>query len=88
MRETKTKPDTQIHSKKIFSSLKSIWMRGVHVWNQTVILLFLYLIWWLFLTPTALLWRFFKKNTSREKEGGSLLKKSSPLLPDHFKRPF
>ena len=67
--------------------LKKGWMKGVHVWNQTVILVFLFVIWWLFLTPTAFLWRLFKNRSSHGKEE-SFLKKSSPLFPGHFKRPF
>lgn len=73
---------------KVHDYLKRGWMKGVHAWNQTVILLFLFLIWWLLLTPTALLWRFFKRDSSHEEKGESVLKKSPPLLPDHFKRPF
>ena len=74
--------------KKMTSLLKRGWMKGVHAWNQTVILIFLFLIWWLLLTPTALLWRFFRRGPSRGEKGESVLKKSPSLLPDHFKRPF
>ena len=76
-------------SKKFSASLKKGWMKGVHAWNQTVILVFLFLIWWLLLTPTAFLWRLFNRGgLLRGKKRESFLKKSPPLLPDHFKRPF
>ena len=79
---------TEPKNRKGFSSsLKRGWMKGVHAWNQTVILVFLFLIWWLLLTPMAFLWRLFKRGASPEKRK-SFLKKSYPLLPDHFKRPF
>ena len=69
--------------------IKNNWIKYVKLWNQTVIQLVLIMIWFLVLTPTALLKRGFQRIfISKQKPRKSFLKKSTPLNSDHFLMPF
>ena len=72
----------------MLKSLKKAWLRFVTVWNRTVIFCLLFVIWFLVLSPTAVIRRLFQKMFYSRKEGKSFLKKSSSLASDHFKNPF
>ena len=68
---------------------KEIWMTYIKLWNQFVIQTFLILIWFLILTPTALLRRSFQKLfSSKPKKSETFFKKSDKIDPDHFLRSF
>ena len=75
-------------------TLKSGWIKGARAWNQTVIFLFLLIIWVLFLTPTKYARRLFQavffpfRANQKRRERNSFFKKPAPLSADHFSRPF
>ena len=73
----------------MIKSIKKIWIKYVKIWNHFVIQLVLIMIWFLVLTPTALLKRSFKRIfTSKQKAQKSFFKKSTALNSDHFLMPF
>ena len=72
--------------------IKNFWTKGVKAWNDTVILLFLTLIYFCVLTPIALIYQMLGKSLSKQsKNQKSFLKKPDPFLkhPEkYFKAPF
>ena len=69
--------------------IKKSWFKCVALWNNTVIFCLLLIIWLLVLTPTAIVKKLFQKKFQlKEKNKNSFLKKSTSVLPDHFKQPF
>ena len=73
----------------MWQSIKKYWLKFVTLWNNTVIYCFLLVIWFLVLTPTAIIRRFFLKIFYyKKKNSKSFLKKSPTVLPEHFKNPF
>jgi len=72
-------------------NLKKGWKRYVKLYNGFVIQSFLILIWFLILSPTALLKKAFQKiffSSSHSNKNKSFFKKSDKIEPDHFLRPF
>lgn len=72
--------------------IKKFWMKGVKAWNDTVIFVFLTLIYFCVLTPIALIYQMLGKSLSRNLENQkSFLKHPDPFLkhPEkYFKAPF
>ena len=75
--------------KPILKILLKFWMKIVSLWNKAVISIFLFIIWFFILTPTALIKRAVQaiKNKNK-KEPESFLKKSISLDSKHFTKPF
>lgn len=74
------------------NSIKNFWMKGVKIYNDTVIFLFLILIYFCVLTPIALIYQMLGKSIFRKlKNQKSFFKKPDPFLkhPEkYFKVPF
>ena len=69
--------------------IKKYWLKFVSLWNGTVMYCLLLAIWFLVLTPTAIIRRLFLRVFYyKRKDSKSFLKKSPAILPDHFKNPF
>ena len=75
--------------KYLLKILLKAWLKFAKLWNNTMIIVLLLVIWLFILTPTALIRRFFQtiKNKSAT-EPDSFLKKSEKLDSEHFIRPF
>ena len=73
----------------MLKSVKKIWLEFVALWNRTVVFCLLVLIWFLVLTPTAIVRRYLQRMfSSKQTKKTSFLKKSFPISPNHFKTPF
>ena len=69
--------------------LLNSWMKFTGLWNKTVIFILLLVIYFLILTPTALIRRLFQILKNRQiKKADSFLKKSINLDSEHFTKPF
>ena len=72
----------------MWTTLKNTWIKYVTIYNKTVITCLLTLVWFLVLTPTAIIRRFFLIIFTPKKKKDSFLIKTPPLSSNHFKNPF
>ena len=71
------------------NTFKKLWIKYVSLWNKGVIYIVLVIIWFLILTPTALIRKIFQRLFFlKQKEQNSFLKKSTQLSLSHFTKPF